>query len=66
MPLAFVRKCMFDNILHILVDYMETVAMTFAPYAPGGTNGDRHSGKARREGGKSWPRLKRVVEFVSP
>lgn len=56
---------MFD-ILHILVDYMETVAKSFALCAPGGTNGHRHSGKARREGGKSWPRLKQVVEFLSP
>lgn len=33
---------MFDNILHILVDYMETVARPFTVYAPGGTNGHRH------------------------
>lgn len=39
---------MFDNVLHILVDSMETVAKVPLS-ASGGPDGHRYSGKARKE-----------------
>lgn len=38
---------MFDTVLHMLVDCIETVAKSFILCAPSGTNGHRHSGKGK-------------------
>ena len=60
-PLAHV----FDNILHNLIDCMEAVAKSFPLYAPGGPNGHRYSGKARREKRKKLAMIKQVMEIIS-